>query len=288
MLMPIVNPTMTIEILKKHGIRTAKYLGQHFLVDGNILKKIIGAANVTGNDVVLEIGAGIGTLTEALLEEAGEVLAVEYDSKLFPILEENFKSAKNFHLIRADALKISPDDLPFKPNKVVSNLPYNIASPLIVKILEEFPGVEEFVIMVQEEVAKRIVATPGTKDYGRLTLKINYYAESEILFKVSKNVFLPPPKVSSAVIRITRLPSCRVRIADRKLLFNLISIVFNQRRKTIANALSSLSYDKGKMNEILLNAGINPKRRGETLSLSDFARLSEMVTESNLERGKTE
>ncbi|HDP70268.1 MAG TPA: 16S rRNA (adenine(1518)-N(6)/adenine(1519)-N(6))-dimethyltransferase RsmA [Actinobacteria bacterium] len=284
--MPIVNPTKTIEILKKNGIRTAKSLGQHFLVDGNILKKIIAASNLTKDDVVLEIGAGIGTLTEALLEGAGEVLAVEYDSKFFPILEENFKAAENFHLVRADALKIAPDHLPFKPNKVVSNLPYNIASPLIIKILEEFSGVGELVIMIQKEVAERMVAKPGTKDYGQLTLKVNYYAEPEMLFVVSKNVFLPPPKVSSAVLRLKRLPSYRVQVTNQKLLFNLISTVFGQRRKMVTNALSSLLHDKSKIVEVLLRAKIDPKKRGETLGLLDFAKLCDVIVELDYERGK--
>ncbi|MDO8886307.1 16S rRNA (adenine(1518)-N(6)/adenine(1519)-N(6))-dimethyltransferase RsmA [Candidatus Oleimmundimicrobium sp.] len=284
---PIVNPTRTIEILKKHNIRLTKSLGQHFLVDKNILEKIINMSNLASDDVILEIGAGIGTLTEALIGKVNMVLAVEYDSKFFPILEENFKAAKNFHLIRADALKIVPKNLPLKPNKVVSNLPYNIASPLIMKILEEFIEVKELVVMIQKEVAKRITAKPGTKDYGALTLKINYYAEPELLFEVSKNVFLPLPKVDSAVIRIKRPLSPRVNVDNRKVLFNLISAAFSQRRKIIANTLSSFSVDKCMITKALLEAGIDPRSRGETLSLPDFAKLSNILGKLNFKKSQT-
>ncbi len=279
--MPIVNPTRTIEILRKHNIRLTKGLGQHFLVDRNILRKIVDASNLTLDDVVLEIGTGIGTLTEALVERAGMVLAVEYDSKFFPVLEENFKGLSNFHLIKADALKITPESLPVKPNKVVSNLPYNIASPLIINLLEDFFEIEELVVMIQKEVAKRITAKPGTKDYGFLTLKINYYAEPKVLFGVSRNVFLPPPKVDSAVIRIERPSSPRVKVNDSQVLFELVSAVFGQRRKTIANALSSVLCDKSEAIKVLSEAGIDSKSRGETLGLLDFSRLSNIVGKLN-------
>ncbi len=271
--MAIGTPAKTIQILNEAGIHLTKRLGQHFLIDQNILKKIILAAKVKSDDIVLEIGPGIGSLTEHLLATKAQVIAVEYDKKFLGILNDNFACLPNLHLIAKDAMKLALSDLPLSPNKVVSNLPYNISAPLVVKLLEEFPSIQEMVVMVQREMAMRMVAKPGSKDYGHLSLKIEFHAAAKILFGVPRTVFLPSPKVDSAVVKLTRLVKPKVHVDDYKGLFDLIGAVFGQRRKTLSNALYSAGIEKDRLSSALKMVGIDPKARGETLSLAEFVEL---------------
>ncbi|MDI6822511.1 MAG: 16S rRNA (adenine(1518)-N(6)/adenine(1519)-N(6))-dimethyltransferase RsmA [Actinomycetota bacterium] len=278
----LASPRKTIDILKKYNLRLSKSLGQNFLVDENILKKIIHAANLKSEDVVLEVGSGIGTLTQVLAERAGQVIAVELDRTLIPILSETLKGFENVKLLRRDALKLDLNLLPpsLQPNKLVSNLPYNIASPLLVKYLHEYPQIELFVVTIQKELAERILASPGGKDYGAFTLKIQYYSEPKMISIVPRTVFLPPPKVDSAVIKLKRLSSPRVGVKHPSHLFELITAAFEHRRKTIKNSLihsSRLSYGKREVEKALKGANIDPERRGETLSIYEFALLSESL-----------
>ncbi|MDI6800126.1 MAG: 16S rRNA (adenine(1518)-N(6)/adenine(1519)-N(6))-dimethyltransferase RsmA [Actinomycetota bacterium] len=275
----IGTPRETIKILSKAGIHLSKRLGQHFLIDGNILKKIVHSASLREGDVVLEIGPGIGSLTEVLLETGIKVIAVEYDKKFFLILKENFASYPNFHLIEGDAMRLKVSDLPLIPNKVVSNLPYNISAPLVIKLLDEFGSVGEMIIMVQKEMAARMTATAHSKDYGQLSLKIEYHCQAKLLFNVPRSVFLPPPKVDSAVVRLVRLDPSKLLTDDPKGLFELIGVVFGQRRKTLANTLLSFGRSKDDIARLLEKVGIDSKRRAETMSLSDFVELERAIAE---------
>lgn len=279
----LATPSKTIEILEKFNIRLSKRLGQNFLVDQNVLGKIVKVADLKSTDVVLEVGPGIGTLTQELAKRASAVLAVEIDEKLLAVLGETLKGFDNVKLVRLDALDLNLDDLPPdipRPNKMVSNLPYNIASPLLIKFLVECPRIDEFVFMIQREVADRIIASPGCKDYGILTLKIQYHARPEIAFFVSRRAFLPSPEVDSAVMKLMRLPSSPAIGGDSVHLFQVIEAAFGHRRKTVRNALltSDFGYEKGWVERALRIARIDPHRRGETLSLEEFARLSEALS----------
>lgn len=283
--MSLATPGKTIEILKKFNIRLSKRLGQNFLVDQNVLGKIVKIADLKSTDVVLEVGPGIGTLTQELAKRASAVLAVEIDKKLLAVLGETLKGFDNVKLLRLDALDLDLDNLPPnipQPSKMVSNLPYNIASPLLIKFLVECPRIDEFVFMIQREVADRIIASPGCKDYGILTLKIQYHARPEIAFFVSRRAFLPSPEVDSAVVKLMRLPSPPAigGVGDSVHLFQVIEAAFGHRRKTVRNALltSDLGYEKGWVERALRVVNIDPHRRGETLSLEEFARLSEALS----------
>ncbi|MDI6892681.1 MAG: 16S rRNA (adenine(1518)-N(6)/adenine(1519)-N(6))-dimethyltransferase RsmA [Actinomycetota bacterium] len=283
--MSLATPGKTIEILKKFNIRLSKRLGQNFLVDQNVLGKIVKIADLKSTDVVLEVGPGIGTLTQELAKRASAVLAVEIDKKLLAVLGETLKGFDNVKLLQLDALDLDLDNLPPnipQPSKMVSNLPYNIASPLLIKFLVECPRIDEFVFMIQREVADRIIASPGCKDYGILTLKIQYHARPEIAFFVSRRAFLPSPEVDSAVVKLMRLPSPPAigGVGDSVHLFQVIEAAFGHRRKTVRNALltSDLGYEKGWVERALRVVNIDPHRRGETLSLEEFARLSEALS----------
>lgn len=274
----IGTPTKTIEILNKAGIHPTKRLGQHFLIDGNILKKIVQVADLHEDDVVLEIGPGIGSLTEVLLEAGAHVISVEYDKKFSAILKENFIRFDKFHLLEKDATKLEPGDLALAPNKVVSNLPYNISAPLVIKLLDEFKGTYEMIIMVQKEMAMRMTARVGSKDYGQLSLKIEYHCgQAKLLFNVARTVFLPPPKVDSAVIKLIRREAPLLTPTKEKALFRIITAAFSKRRKTLVNSLSAVGHNKDDLLKVLGEMGLDPRVRAEELSLDGFIGLEERI-----------
>ncbi len=279
------DPKETISVLQRYQFNFQKKFGQNFLIDGHVVDKIISAAEITKDDVVLEIGPGIGTMTQRLCEEAGDVIAVEIDRNLIPILtEDTCKDYKNLRVINEDVLKLDLRDVlfeyGFRPVKVVANLPYYITTPILMKLLEERLPVVSITVMVQKEVAERMETGPGTKDYGALSLAVQYYAEPYLAANVPPNCFMPRPNVGSAVIRLTLHDKPPVEVRDEKLLFALIRASFNQRRKTLVNGLCNaqvLSYTKEQVTEALAELGFSPTVRGETLTLSDFARLSDVL-----------
>lgn len=276
------NPKNTIEMIQKHQFAFQKKFGQNFLVDEHVLEKIIRAAGVTKEDLVLEVGPGIGTLTQYLAEAAGQVIAVEIDGKLIPILEETLGSYENVMVIQKDILKVDIRQLAEeyhggRPIKVVANLPYYITTPIIMKLFEENVPVENITVMIQKEVADRMQACPGSKDYGALSLAVQYYADTYLAANVPPNCFIPRPNVGSAVIRLTRHENPAVEVDDEKLMFSLIRASFNQRRKTLQNGLNNspeLSYDKEEIAQGIESLGLSPTVRGEALSLQQFAQLS--------------
>ncbi|MBI4744070.1 MAG: 16S rRNA (adenine(1518)-N(6)/adenine(1519)-N(6))-dimethyltransferase RsmA [Actinobacteria bacterium] len=284
--MPIVHPAVTKEILKKYNIKLSKSLGQNFLIDQNTLKKIVNAAELSKDDVILEVGPGIGALTESLAEQAKKVIAIEYDRNLLRVLKDVFVDFKNIDLIYADALKYDFSQLngENQPNKVVSNLPYNIAAPLVLKILENVPQIKEFIIMVQKEVGDRMAAVPCTKDYGILSLKIQYFSEVKFLFNVSRKVFLPQPNVDSIVLRVNRCEKPKILVENQDFFFKLINIVFSQRRKTLKNVIFDgfkvSAEGKETVLEAFSKAQIDSARRAETLDLSEFGRLSDSLAKT--------
>ncbi len=274
----LATPRATADILKKYGFKPLKRLGQHFLVDANVLKKIVAAAELTEDDVVLEIGPGIGTLTVAMAPLARRVVAVERDSRLIPILDETLKSLGNVEVVLADALEFDPGHPPAGisvPNKCVSNLPYQVATPLLAKYVERYPKIELYVVMIQKEVGDRFLAAPGSKEYGGVTVKLQYFCRVERLMRVSKRVFMPEPEVDSVVVRLRRRSSPPVRVSDERLFFEVVRAAFAQRRKTLRRSLSSgLSVPRLAVESALDEAGIDPDRRGESLSLEEFAAIS--------------
>ncbi len=276
------NPKHTIEIIQKHQFAFQKKFGQNFLVDEHVLEKIIRAAGVTKEDFVLEVGPGIGTLTQYLAEAARQVVAVEIDAKLIPILEETLKDYENASVIHQDILKVDIRQLAQEQNggrpiKVVANLPYYITTPIIMKLFEEDVPVENITVMIQKEVAERMQARPGSKEYGALSLAVQYYADTYLAANVPPNCFIPRPNVGSAVICLTRHESPAVEVEDERLMFSLIRASFNQRRKTLQNGLNNspeLSYSKEEIARGLEALGLSPTVRGEALSLQQFAQLS--------------
>lgn len=276
------NPKYTIEVLQKYHFVFQKRFGQNFLIDTHVLEKIINAAQITKDDFVLEIGPGIGTMTQYLAEAAREVAAVEIDRSLIPILQDTLKDWKNIQIINEDILKVDIGKLvkeknQGKPIKVVANLPYYITTPIIMGLFENQVPIESITIMVQKEVADRMQVGPGTKDYGALSLAVQYYAHPEIVANVPPNCFMPRPKVGSAVIRLTRYEQPPVKVMDEKLMFRIIRASFNQRRKTLANGLKNaqdLSYTKEEIEQVLTECGLSLSIRGEALNLSQFAELS--------------
>ncbi len=279
------NPQNTIELIKKYDFRFQKKYGQNFLIDTHVLDKIISAAGVTKEDMVLEIGPGIGTMTQYLAEAAREVVAVEIDDKLIPILEETLSEYDNVTIINEDILKLDITKLADeknggKPIKVVANLPYYITTPIIMGLFESKVPLDNITIMVQKEVADRMQVGPGTKDYGALSLAVQYYAKPEIVANVPPNCFIPRPTVGSAVIRLKRYAEPPVTVADEKKMFSLIRASFNQRRKTLVNGLSNapgIGLNKEKVAEALEKMGLSPTIRGEALTLSQFAELSDLL-----------
>lgn len=279
------NPTGTIEILKKYQFNFQKRFGQNFLIDSHILEKIIEASEITREDCVLEIGPGIGTMTQYLAESAGKVIAVEIDQSLIPILSDTLSSYENVTVINEDILKLDINKLveeknAGRPVKVVANLPYYITTPIIMGLFESHVPLKSITIMVQKEVADRMQVGPGTKDYGALSLAVQYYAKPEVVTYVSPSCFLPRPKVGSAVIRLTAFDKPPVETVDEGFLFSVIRASFNQRRKTLVNGLTNaaeLHLTKKQVTDALAQMNLSPAVRGETLTLEQFAMLSRIL-----------
>ena len=279
------NPKNTIAILQKYNFNFQKKFGQNFLIDTRVLEKIMNAAEITKNDFVLEIGPGIGTMTQYLCEHAREVAAVEIDKNLIPILTETLNVYHNVQVIHGDILKIDMKHLVQEKNhgnpiKVVANLPYYITTPIIMGLFESHVPFDSITIMVQKEVAERMQAIPGSKDYGALSLAVQYYAEPKIAAHVPPNCFIPRPAVGSAVIRLSRHQEPPVQIANEKLMFALIRASFNQRRKTLVNGLNNapnIACSKQQILSALQEMDLPANVRGETLTLSQFAQLSNLL-----------
>lgn len=278
------NPQVTIETIKKYDFAFQKKFGQNFLIDGHVLDKIIAAAGVTKEDVVLEIGPGFGTMTQYLAEAAKEVIAVEIDKTLIPILQETLKDYDNVTLINEDILKVDIGALAKEKNggnpiKVVANLPYYITTPIIMGLFENHVPLENVTVMVQKEVAQRMQAGPGTKDYGALSLAVQFYAQPYIVANVPPNCFIPRPNVGSAVIRLTKWEKPPVQVKDEAFLFSLIRASFNQRRKTLQNSLVNwgIGVTKEQVAAALEQMELPPAVRGEALTLSQFAGLSDLL-----------
>ncbi len=279
------NPTKTIEILKKYNFSLQKKYGQNFLIDTNILENIVEAAKITKEDCVLEIGPGIGTMTQYLAEKAKKVIAVEIDKALIPILEETMSGYENVQILNADILKVDIQKLveeenEGKPIKIVANLPYYITTPIIMGLFEKDVLLESITVMVQKEVAERICVGPGTKDYGALSLAVQYYAKPEIMLYVPATCFMPRPNVGSAVIRLDRYKEKTVVVEDEKYLFSIIRASFNQRRKTLVNGLLNagcLGITKEDILECLEKMDLVATIRGEALTLAQFGRLSNLL-----------
>lgn len=282
------NPKNTIEVIQKYEFAFQKKFGQNFLIDTHVLDKIIRAAGVTKEDMVLEIGPGIGTMTQCLAEAAGRVVAVEIDSNLIPILKDTLKDYDNITVINEDILKVDIKKLAEeynggRPIKVVANLPYYITTPIIMGLFESEVPIDNITVMVQKEVADRMQTGPGSKDYGALSLAVQYYAEPYIVANVPPNCFIPRPNVGSAVIRLTRHQKPPVDVKDSGLMFRLIRASFNQRRKTLQNGLnnsSELHYSKEQIARAIESLGVPATVRGEALTLEQFARLANYFTEN--------
>ncbi len=282
------NPKNTIEVIQKYEFAFQKKFGQNFLIDTHVLDKIIRAAGVTKEDMVLEIGPGIGTMTQCLAEAAGRVVAVEIDSNLIPILKDTLKDYDNITVINEDILKVDIKKLAEeynggRPIKVVANLPYYITTPIIMGLFESEVPIDNITVMVQKEVADRMQTGPGSKDYGALSLAVQYYAEPYIVANVPPNCFIPRPNVGSAVIRLTRHQKPPVEVKDSGLMFRLIRASFNQRRKTLQNGLNNspeLHYSKEQIARAIESLGVSATVRGEALTLEQFARLANYFTEN--------
>ncbi|MCI8665967.1 MAG: 16S rRNA (adenine(1518)-N(6)/adenine(1519)-N(6))-dimethyltransferase RsmA [Dorea sp.] len=275
-------PQNTIEILQKYNFSFQKKFGQNFLIDTHVLDKIIRAADINKEDMVLEIGPGIGTMTQYLAEAAGKVVAVEIDKNLIPILSDTLRGYENVRIINEDVLKLDilglvEEENKGKPVKVVANLPYYITTPIIMGLFEEHVPIESITVMVQKEVADRMQTGPGSKDYGALSLAVQYYASPYIVANVPPNCFMPRPKVGSAVIRLTCHEHPPVEVMDERLLFDIIRASFNQRRKTLANGLKNsdrIDFSKEIIMEAIERLGKGASVRGESLTLNEFAELS--------------
>ena len=282
------NPKNTIEVIQKYGFAFQKKFGQNFLIDPHVLEKIIASAGVTKDDMVLEIGPGIGTMTQYLAESAGRVVAVEIDNNLIPILQETLKDYDNVTVIHNDILKVDIAELAEKynggrPIKVVANLPYYITTPIIMGLFESHVPIDNITVMVQKEVADRMQEGPGSKNYGALSLAVQYYAEPYIVANVPPNCFIPRPSVGSAVIRLTRHKDAPVQTKNEQMMFRLIRASFNQRRKTLQNGLnnaSDLHFTKEQIASAIESMGLPPAVRGETLTLEQFAKLTDLLVEA--------
>lgn len=280
------NPKNTIEIIQKYQFAFQKKFGQNFLIDTHVLDKIISAAGITGDDCVLEIGPGIGTMTQYLAEHAGKVVAVEIDTNLLPILDETLKGYSNVTVINSDILKLDMNQLvdeynDGRPIKVVANLPYYITTPIIMGLFESNVPIDNITVMVQKEVADRMQVGPGSKDYGALSLAVQYYAKPYIVANVPPNCFIPRPNVGSAVIRLTRYKEPPVQVDEPGVMFRLIRASFNQRRKTLQNGLNNspeVPYTKEQIAAAIESLGVPASVRGEALTLEQFAGLSNYFT----------
>ena len=276
------DPKKTIEVIQKYQFAFQKRFGQNFLIDAHVLEKIVSAAGITKDDCVLEIGPGIGTMTQYLAESAGQVIAVEIDTNLLPILADTLKDYSNVKVINQDILKVDINELVKeynngRPIKVVANLPYYITTPIIMGLFESNVPIDNITVMVQKEVADRMQVGPGSKDYGALSLAVQYYASPYIVANVPPNCFIPRPNVGSAVIRLTRYQEPPVQVKDPKLMFKLIRASFNKRRKTLQNGLNNspeISFSKEEITKAIESLGVSPSVRGEALSLEQFAQLA--------------
>jgi 16S rRNA (adenine1518-N6/adenine1519-N6)-dimethyltransferase len=286
----IATPNKTKDMLKKHDLTLKKSLGQNFLVDPNILRNIVAAAELTPEKGALEIGPGIGALTQHLAESAGRVVAVEIDRRLLPILQETMSDYPHATIINQDILSVDLHALflEYFPEQssvsVVANLPYYVTTPIVMKLLEARLPLENIVVMVQKEVAQRMGGAPGSKAYGSLSVAVQYYCETDIVAIVPRTVFIPQPDVESAVIRLRVLPKPSVQVTDEHFFFEVVHAAFAQRRKTLINNLLA-KFGKGNKNEIIValgEAGIEPMRRGETLSLQEFAALTDALIQHSI------
>lgn len=281
------NPQNTIAVLQKYNFSFQKKFGQNFLIDTHVLDKIIASAEITKDDMVLEIGPGIGTMTQYLACAAGKVVAVEIDKTLIPILEDTLSEYDNVEVINQDVLKVDIKSLAEeknngKPIKVVANLPYYITTPIIMGLFESGVPIDSITIMVQKEVADRMQTGPGSKDYGALSLAVQFYATAKVILNVSATCFMPRPNVDSAVIKLTRHKEPTVNVADEKLMFKIIRASFNQRRKTLVNGLKNspeLSFSKEQIVKAIEKIGKPETIRGEALTLEEFAELANAFTE---------
>lgn len=271
----------TQELVKKYNFKFSKSLGQNFLVDDSVLDDIVNGAEVDENDFVIEIGPGVGTLTAQILKKAKRVTSIELDNDLIPILQQELGDNPNFQLIHKDALKVDFNEVIGDESsvKLVANLPYYVTTPIIVKLLKEQYNFKSLTIMIQKEVAERIDAEPNCKDYGSLSVLVQYYCNTSIVRKVPPTCFIPRPKVESIVIKLERLAEPRVKVKDEALMFEIVRSGFNMRRKTLWNATKSLGLDKEKLEAAFENSGIDPKRRAETLSIEEFAALADSIYE---------
>jgi len=270
----------TSDLLKKHNFKFKKRFGQNFITDINLLQRIADAGSITKEDIVLEIGPGAGTLTKVLSEKSKGVIALEIDSTLIPVLEEQFKNNENIILVQKDALKVNFDDIvkeyfpEVQDYKIVANLPYYITTPLIFNGLENSKLLSQMIVMVQKEVGERLQANPATKDYGALTLMSNYYAEVQYMFTVSKKMFSPEPEVDSAIVKFTKRDERPLNVEQEEMFKKLVKAAFSQRRKTFLNSIKSLDLDKEKVIKVLKNAGYGEKVRGEELPLKIYLELA--------------
>lgn len=281
----LYKPSVMREVLTRHGFHFSKSLGQNFLIDGSVLDQIADGAELTESDEVLEVGPGIGVLTQVLCERAGRVIAVEIDRALLPVLEETLEDYSNVEVVHGDILRLNlpalfEEKFSGKPVKVVANLPYYITTPIIMNFFEQKLPVERIVVMVQKEVADRMQAVPSTKAYGTLSIAVQYYAEAKVVTTVPSGSFFPPPNVGSAVIALVRREKPAVEVQDEGLFFRVVKAAFAQRRKTLPNTLSStMGISKDLIREALEKAEIDAKRRGESLNLTEFGRLADCLGE---------
>lgn len=273
--------TKTREIVHHFGFKFSKSLGQNFLIDQDVLDSIVDAVEIDDETSVIEIGPGIGTLTQELAKKAEKVLAIELDDSLIPVLSETLANYKNIKVLHEDALKVDfkqlIQDEGLKKVKVAANLPYYVTTPIITKLFEDKPGIESITVMIQKEVADRIAAGPGTKDYGALSLIVQYYAEVDTICIAPKECFIPQPKVESEVIRMSIREEPAVTVKDEAFFFSVIRAAFNMRRKTLWNALKPLGLSPDALKKAFEESGIDPQRRGETLSMEEFGRLSDTI-----------
>ena len=272
----------TQELVKKYNFKFSKSLGQNFLIDDSVLTDIVEGADVDDKDFIIEIGPGVGTLTAKLFMKAKRVTSIELDNDLIPILQEELGEYENFNLIHNDALKVDFNELigDEESVKLVANLPYYVTTPIIVKLLKDGYNFKSLTIMIQKEVAERIDAQPNCKEYGALSVLVQYYCNTSIVRRVAPSCFIPRPKVESIVIRLDRLKEPRVKTKDEKIMFELVRAGFNMRRKTLWNAAKAFGLSKEKLEEAFEKSGIDPKRRAETLSIQEFSDLADCIYEA--------
>lgn len=273
----------TMDLVKRHGFKFTKSLGQNFLIDDNIVDKIVAGAGIGPSDKIIEVGPGIGTLTREMASRAEALMAVEIDKNLIPILTDTLGDYENVKIVNEDIIKadirgLIDENLDGGPVKLVANLPYYITTPIIMRFLEEDINVTDIVVMVQKEVAERMNAQPGGKDFGALSVAVQFYCDTEIVAKVPRHLFVPQPNVDSIVIALRVRPERKYRVDSEDLFFKVVKAAFGQRRKTLLNSIASMgNLSKDMVKETLEEAGIDPKRRGETLSLDEFAILSNVI-----------